>query len=78
MSDIKSVGDLEIEVLPPRAIMLLSKFSQKLKKHNGTVLKLASPTILQELEHLYTKVDDPELDKIYDDIKTTLEEHLRH
>lgn len=52
--------------------MLLSKYSNGLRKRQDMVLKIASKTILEELEEINNQLDDEVLDNIYEQILNAL------
>ena len=59
---------VSIRVLPPRVIKLLSQFAYYLKKHNGTVIKLSSKNILQEVHKANYEANFDVLDYLYNQI----------
>lgn len=71
-----SLGDLTVDILPPKVVMLLSKYSHRLRKVNGIVLKLSSKTILKELERINSVVGDDILRGLYSDIENEFSGYL--
>ncbi len=55
-------------MLPPKVIKLLSQFAYYLKRHNGTVIKLSSKDVLQQVQEAYQTANDDVLDEIYERI----------
>jgi len=59
---------VEVRVLPPKVVKLLSQFAYYLKKHNGKVIKLSSKTVLQDVHDEYHAANSEVLDDIYNEI----------
>jgi len=76
MQKVESLGDIELEVLPSKVVRIMSKFSHKLRKYNGMVLKLSSKTVLKELEHIHVAIDDHELNGMYFEVEDELSQYL--
>lgn len=57
---------VNVTVLPPKVIKLLSQFAYYLKKHNGTVIKLSSKSVLQDVHDAYQTANDDVLDELYE------------
>ena len=57
---------MNVTVLPPKVIKLLSQFAYYLKKHNGTVIKLSSKNVLQDIHDAYQTANDDVLDELYE------------
>ena len=76
MQKVESLGDIELEVLPSKVVRIMSKFSHKLRKYNGMIIRLSSKTILKELEHIHAAIDEPELNAIYAEVEDALSQYL--
>lgn len=59
---------VNVRVLPPKVIKLLSQFAYYLKKHNGRVIKLSSKNVLQDIHTEYLEANFDVLDDIYEQI----------
>ena len=66
--EIKSLSDVHVDLLSPKVVMLVSKYSYGVKKRHGVVLKISSKNVLQKLEEINNEIDDDVLDNLYEAI----------
>ena len=75
------LDEVNINVLPPKVVMLLSQFAHYIKKHDGIVIKLASKTILKDVHDAHLKVNNYILDDLYkkivDEVNINIEDKTR-
>lgn len=71
-----SLDKVNVKVLPPKAITLLSQYAYYIKKYNGTVIKLASKTVLKDIHTASVQVDNDILNDIYQQIENEINKHL--
>ena len=68
MQVLTSLKDVSLGVLSPRAMVLLARYAQRLKKYSGIVLKLNAKTILNDVHSANSLIDKPDLQQLYEEI----------
>ena len=68
--------DVEVGDLNNVCIMILSKFARELHDHDGTVLKLQSPTVLLEVARYAESIDNPRLRILFQRLKLELRSQI--
>lgn len=77
MQKVKNLGDLRVDILPPKVVMLLSKYAYRLRKTSDITIKMSSKTVFKELEEINSEVDDEVLEEIYQQIEAELSPLLK-
>ncbi len=77
MQKVKNLGDLRVDILPPKVVMLLSKYAYRLRKTSDITIKMSSKTVFKELEEINSEVDDEVLEGIYQQIEAELSPLLK-
>ncbi|MEM7360992.1 MAG: hypothetical protein AAF431_18010 [Pseudomonadota bacterium] len=76
MRVVTSTEKLQLGVIPPVVLRLLSHYAHELKKETGFVLKLGSKHIMRDLHYANVLSDSENLHGIYDDILLEINVHL--
>ncbi|MBX2849307.1 MAG: hypothetical protein KTR16_13365 [Acidiferrobacterales bacterium] len=77
MRKVDSLGDLNLDLLPPKVIMLLSKYAYRLRKTNNSKFSISSKSVFKDLEQINSKVEDDVLSSIYLEIEHELSPFLK-
>ena len=72
MKKFTDLNNVKVRVLPPRVITLLAQFAYYAKRQNGTIIKLSSKDVLQEVHHARRNSHDSVMDDLYDQILVEL------
>lgn len=70
MDYFKSLEAVDIKVLSPKVLVLLSKYARALRKHNGMVLKLNTENVFRDVHKSSMLAGDVTLQNIYSEILT--------
>lgn len=76
MRVVTSTEKLQLGVMPPVVLRLLSHFAHELKKETGFVLKLGSKHVMRDLHYANVLSDSDNLHSIYDEILLEVNVHL--
>ena len=76
MGQITSLKNVNALALPAKVLVLLSKYAQALRAHNGTVLKLSSLRVFKHIHTTCMKANDQTLIHIYVELLREVNIHL--
>jgi len=66
------ISKVQIEQLDATSLNWITKFAKALESHNGTILKLRSANLLQQIVKHAKQHDAGELQEIYQNLKSSL------
>jgi len=73
---LKSLEDVNALALPAKVLVLLSKYAQALRDHNGTILKLSSLRVFKHIHDTCEEANYHKLDKIYAKLLKEVNQHI--
>ena len=76
MANLSSLEDVNALALPAKVLVLLSKYTQVLRAHNGTVLKLSSLRVFKHIHTTCLKANNPKLIYIYKQLLDEVNLHI--
>jgi len=66
------LADISITHLPTETINLLSMLTLRIRKQSNKPLSFSDPRLLEKISYRYKKVDDPEINELYQQYKSSL------
>lgn len=76
MGQLKSLENVNALALSAKVLVLLSKYAQVIRVHNGTVLKLSSLRIFKHIHETCESANSPKLNKIYQQLLDEVNLHI--
>ena len=75
---LKSLYNVEAKVLPPRVMVLLSKFAKAIKNADGVTIKLSSLNVFKHIHNSYVISTSAEVEYCYIELAKEVNEHLEN
>lgn len=76
MEKLQSLENVNALALPAKVLVLLSKYAQYLRAHNGTILKLSSLRVFKHIHRTCQNAQDPKLNSIYQQLLHEVNIHI--
>ena len=75
---LKSLYNVKAKVLPPRVMVLLSKFAKAIKDEDGVTIKLSSLNVFKHIHNSYVISTSAEVEYCYIELAKEVNEHLEN
>ena len=76
MANLSSLENVNALALPAKVLVLLSKYAQALRAHNGTILKLSSLRIFKHIHTTCLNANTPKLKYVYKQLLDEVNLHI--
>lgn len=76
MGNLTNLKEVSASVLPARVLVLLSKYAQALRVHNGMVLKISSVNVFKNIYRTYPLARHPAIKRIHAELLAEVNMHL--
>lgn len=77
MDKLVSLEEVDASVLPAKVLVLLSKYSQAVRKHTGLVIKISSLNIFQHIHNTQKLTDHLRVQQRHQELLIEVNSHLR-
>lgn len=77
MRKLKNLEEVNASALPAKVLVLLSKYANALRKHNGLILKLSSLNVFRNVHKTSCRAKHPEVHEVYQELLDEVRVHLK-